>query len=123
MPVTISNPSLVPVTITSVVSDNPVFIPDQTTFAIPAGGSQVIHVTFAPPRAGTYTGHLRVTHNPTVIITLSGVSPGSTEVTSPGSEKRRRVEVPFGGEALMVLTVGLYGLLRRRRGHAERRLP
>jgi P pilus assembly chaperone PapD len=123
IPVTINNPSLAPVTIVSVVSDNPVFVPDLTTFVIPAGGSQVIQVTFAPPKPGLYTGNLRVTHNPTVVIPLSGSAPGSTEARAPDSSKRRHLEVPFGGELLMVLSLGLYGLFRRSRGRSDRRAP
>lgn len=123
IPVTINNPSLAPVTITSVVSDNPVFVPNQTTFVIPAGGSQVIQITFAPPQPGHYTGNLRVTHNPTVVIPLSGVAPGSTEARAPDLAKRQQLEVPFGGELLMVLSLGLYGLFRRSRGPSDRRAP
>lgn len=122
--VSISNPSAAPVTITSVVSDNSVFIPDLTTFAIPAGGSQVISVLFRPSGPGEYVGTLKVTHNPTTTIILRGRVAGGSGTTPPGQEKQRPLEVPFGGGALMVLTVGLYGLFRRSRGSINgRRTP
>ncbi|MFH1566748.1 MAG: choice-of-anchor D domain-containing protein [Gemmatimonadota bacterium] len=109
---TVSNPSLNLVTIASVVSDNPVFSPDLTNFAIPAGGSQVINITFLPPKPGIYTGTLRITHNPTVSISLWGRAPGSTVEGETSAGSRPVVVVPFGGHALLVLAVGLYGLLR-----------
>ena len=89
-------------------------MPDQTTFTIAPGGSAVIQVTFTPPRPGQYVAHLRITHNPTIVVTLTGSAPGAGG--SPAGGGKVPLAVPFGGEVLTALAICAYALRRGRQG-------
>ena len=119
LPLTVTNPSAVPITITSITSDNPVFVPSLTTFTIAAGGSQVVDVSFNPTGPGFFSATLAITHNPTILVALSGGGlPGPLAgQQSPGSKRLPPFEVPFGGETLLGLLVCGYGLFALSRRH------
>ncbi|MBT6147441.1 MAG: DUF1573 domain-containing protein, partial [Gemmatimonadetes bacterium] len=124
LPVVLSNPSAVPLTVTSVVSSNPAFVPDLSTFVIAPGGNQVVNVSFEPAETGTHSALLSVTHNPTVTMAMGGVGGDGVDVGVPepaNREKPLTIVVPFGGEFYMGLLVGAYGLcsLWRRDRHPQ----
>jgi hypothetical protein len=49
---TIANPGGLPLTVSSVTSDDPDFTPSRTAFVVPAGGSDTLSVVFRPSAAG-----------------------------------------------------------------------
>ena len=113
MPVGVANPSLAPVTITSVVSDNPQFVPKETTFVIPPGGNHVLEVVFTPTGPGIHLATLAITHNPTVYMVLTGIGAGGQFHGAVKGNDPRSLVVPFGGEVLMALAICLHALFRR----------
>lgn len=119
LPLVLSNPSAVPLTVTSITSSHPAFVPDLTTFLIAPGGNQVLNVIFAPTYQGDYSGVLSITHNPTVTMSMSGSGgAGAAWTTTRRKENPLTIIVPFGGEVLLSLLVGAYGLHRLRRSHS-----
>ena len=116
LPLTIDNPSAAPVTITSILSNNPAFIPDCTTCVIPAGGSETIHVTFTPTSVLAQSAQLSITHNPTLIVNLSanGFNRDFSQTLDADGKPLQTMAVPFGGEWLAALLVCCYALCRRR---------
>ena len=111
VPVAITNPAAIPVTITSVVSDDSQFVPDRTTFTVAPGATEVVNVTFRPRNPGVHTAHLAITHNPTILVALTGVGLGTSD--GCGGDGGQPLIVPFGGEILMALALALYALFRR----------
>ena len=114
LPVRVENPSAADVTITSIVSDNPLFVPVCSPCLVPAGGSVDISVTFTPTDSRLAIARLSLTHNPTMTILLVG---NDTVPYSAGSNHSYKpaLVVPFGGEGLLSLMICLYAVLRRRR--------
>ena len=97
---------------------DPQFVPDATTFVIPPGGNQIVDITFTPVSTGPFSATLSITHNPTILVPLTGTGlpapPG--EEPPPARKKGPPLEVPFGGKTLMSLVVlgyGLYTLSRK----------
>jgi hypothetical protein len=115
LPVELFNPSAVNLTITGIVSNDPSFVADLNTFVMPPLGTQIVNVTFAPRRRGNYEGLLSVTHNPTVTVSMIGGTPiGASEKST---DNPLVIVVAFGGEWLLAVLVGAYGLYRLRRDH------
>lgn len=84
-------------------------------------GSLTINITFAPPEGGGFfTGQLRITHNPTIIINLAGGDPTQPSVTDGFNDgyttTKTAVGVPYGSEYVTIFLAAAYGLyvLRRR---------
>jgi hypothetical protein len=116
LPVRIDNPSAAPVTITSITSDNPRFVPDCTTCVIPPGGSQEILVAFTPRDTQVARATLAITHNPTIFVgVVANDGPRNAAGGTDASGKSLpTVQIPFGGELLGALLCLLYMLRRRR---------
>ena len=116
LPLRIDNPSGAPVTISSILSDNPKFVPDCTTCVIPAGDSQTIYVTFTPTDTKPQSARLSITHNPTLIVNISanGFNRDFSQVLDAGGKPLQTMAVPFGGEWLAALLICLYAATRRR---------
>ena len=116
LPVTIENPSGSDVTITSIISDNPRFVPDCNTCVIPANGSVDVLVAFTPLDYSQQSAQLSITHNPTIFVGIVGNN--YPRQTSPGidasGEPLETLQVPFGGEWLASLLICFYALIRRR---------
>ena len=115
LPVELFNPSAVNLTITGIVSNNPSFVPDLNTFVMPPLGTQIVDVTFAPKRRGSYEGLLSITHNPTVTLSMTGGTP--IRDSQKSHDNPLVIVVAFGGEWLLAVLVGAYGLYRLRRDH------
>lgn len=117
-PITLTNPTGVTINISSVVATSGSFNHDASPpFAIGAGASAVINVTFNPSTIGLHKGQLLITHNPTVVLSLTGGKPINDN--SLAGFGRTTVSVPFGAEYVTLLLAGAYGVytLRRRRGN------
>ena len=116
LPLTIDNPSAAPVTITSIVSDNPAFVPDCSTCVIAAGDQQTIYVTFRPTSTQAQSARLSITHNPTLIVNLAanGFKDDFSQSLDADGKPLQTFAVPFGGEWLAGLLFCLYALIRRR---------
>ena len=114
---TIDNPSGADVTITSIVSDNPRFVPDCPTCVIPAGGSVNVQIAFTPVDYSQQSAQLSITHKPTIFVGIVGNS-NPRRGTSPGvdasGQPLETLQVPFGGEWLASLLICFYALVRRR---------
>ncbi|MFC1526996.1 S8 family serine peptidase [Candidatus Latescibacterota bacterium] len=118
---TLTNPATVAINITSIVSTNSAFAADRFAFAIAPGGSEDVVVTYSARTPGWQYGQLLITHNPTIVLGLSGGTVSGQEAI-PGFEDgftntKTILGVPFGGEYFSILLAGAYGLyaLRRRR--------
>ena len=116
--ITLTNPTGVTINISSVVSTSGYFSHDASPpIAIGAGTSAVINVSCDLSRLGRHTGQLLITHNPTVVLSLTGGKPINDN--SLAGFGRTTVSVPFGAEYVTLLLAGAYGVytLRRRRGN------
>jgi hypothetical protein len=60
---TISNPGLAPLQVTSMVSDNPVFSVTPSSLTVSPMSNAMVTVAFAPNSPAAQTGHLIFTHN------------------------------------------------------------
>ncbi|MFC1526478.1 beta strand repeat-containing protein [Candidatus Latescibacterota bacterium] len=60
---TVFNIGGAPLTVSDISSSDPQFAPDLVSFALPAGGSQVVTVTFTPANLGSKSGILFITHD------------------------------------------------------------
>jgi hypothetical protein len=116
LPLTIDNPSVAAVTITSIVSDNPAFVPDCSTCVIAAGDQQTIYVTFRPTSTQAQSARLSITHNPRLIVNLvaNGFKDDFSQSLDADGKPPQTMAVPFGGEWLAGLLFCLYALIRRR---------
>ncbi len=79
MPLTVNNTGTAPLSISSLTVPAGFLLPSSTTpFAIPAGGSSIVTVRFAPTSAATFAGNLVISSNdpshPTVSVPLSGTA-------------------------------------------------
>lgn len=117
LPVRIDNPSGAAVTITSIVSNNPRFVPAVTSCVIPAGGFHNVMISFTPTDGTRQDAQLAITHNPTVFVGVVANSAGqaaSAGVDAVGNPLKT-FAVPFGGEWLASLLICLYALRLRSR--------
>ena len=78
LPVTVNNTGTLALDISNIVSSDAsiTFAPNAFPVSVPAGGSQVFNVTFAPTVAGAVNGNLTFSHNgpgPTTVYNVSGV--------------------------------------------------
>mgnify|MGYP003978014191 CR=1 FL=1 len=116
LPVTVDNPSGADVTITSITSDNPRFVPDHSTCVIPAGGSVDIMIAFTPTNFSRQEATLSITHNPTVFVGVlaNPFGRGASAGVDASGNPLNTLQVPFGGEWLASILICLYALFRRR---------
>jgi hypothetical protein len=116
LPLTIDNPSVAAVTIISIVSDNPTFVPDCSTCVIAAGDQQTIYVTFRPTSTQAQSARLSITHNPRLIVNLvaNGFKDDFSQSLDADGKPPQTMAVPFGGEWLAGVLFCLYALIRRR---------
>ncbi len=122
--ITLDNPAgAAAITITNIVVSG-FFNHDAPTtpFIIAGGASQIINVRFAAPRAGFFTGTLSITHNPTIVLSLSGgnkTQPSVTDGFNDGyTTTKTAVGVPYGSEYVTIFLAAVYGfyfLNRRKR--------
>ena len=74
--VVVSNPGTDQIDVYSIVSDNPDFVANPSTFSVPPRGAQVVVVSFTPSVAALETGTLTISSNdpdePTVVVSVQG---------------------------------------------------
>ena len=116
--ITLDNPAgAAAITITNVVATG-FFSHDWVAGpAINGGGSITINVTFTPPaRGGFFTGQLQITHNPTIVLNLSGGDPNF--IAAESTQTKTAVGVPYGSEYVTIFLAAGYGLYILRRRHS-----
>ena len=100
---TISNPGLAPLLITSLVSDDPVFSVSPASLTVNAMSNALITVTFAPNNASAQTGHIIFTHN-------ANGSPDTVTATGTSSDSLTGITIHDSldlGWQLLSLPVGV----------------
>ena len=92
LPVTVNNTGTLALDISNIVSSDAsiTFVPNTFPVSVPAGGSEVFNVTFAPTVAGAVNGNLTFSHNgpgPTTVYNVSGVGyvPAPVFAVSPAA--------------------------------------
>jgi hypothetical protein len=96
--ITLTNPNLVPLSVTSVVPSGDFTLTNDTCSgsSVPAGGTCSFGVIFTPSQIGSRSGKIIVTDNsvtPTQTLTLSGIGIIVTPTVSPASLSFGRVQV------------------------------
>ncbi|MFT5089551.1 MAG: bacillolysin [Candidatus Latescibacterota bacterium] len=128
--ISISNPATAIINLTTISSSDPQFVlynggvPIPTgVIAVPVaanGGIYDIDVVFTPKALGIQSATLSITHNPTILIALTGgfeSSSAGSEVVQTAPSIRNYVAIPFGGEWIAVLLMcscGCYALRRNK---------
>ena len=139
--VTINNPATAIINLTAISSSDPQFVLTNAGVPIPTGviavpvpangGTYDIDVTFTPKALGVQTATLSITHNPTILIALTGgfaSSSAGSEVVQTAPSIKNYVAIPFGGKWIAVLLMcscGCYALRKNKMysGPAQTDIP
>lgn len=119
--ITINNPAAVAINITAISTSNAQFAVSHAALPINllAGASTDVLVEFEPNQPGLQFATLAVTHNPTILVSLSGGIPLDGRLAGL---KHVPLAVPFGGRWMSVVLMcscGCYALHRSRRGRGR----
>jgi P pilus assembly chaperone PapD len=123
--VTITNPAAVNIDITAIATNNSQFSVSHGVLPITIlpGLTTDIGIDFTPlAGSGVQVATLAITHNPTILITMTGGTPFIAGSSSQG-QKVASLRVPFGGGWMAVLLMGSCGCyaLKRRASATDRR--